>query len=129
MEDDKSYYVYIILCEDNSYYTGITNDLINRFNKHVKGKGANYTKLRKPLKFLSAWKVNSINTALSVEHYIKSKDKKIKSMFIENNKVLKSFYIKKKKKRGKDLTSKISIRSINKKYIEKINSILSMEYQ
>ncbi|MDA0030469.1 GIY-YIG nuclease family protein [Brachyspira hyodysenteriae] len=39
MEDNKSYYVYIILCETDSYYTGITNDLINRFNKHAKGRG------------------------------------------------------------------------------------------
>ncbi|CRF32457.1 endonuclease III [Brachyspira suanatina] len=125
MEDNKIYYVYIILCENNSYYTGITNDLINRFNKHAKGRGANYTKLRKPLKYLSAWKVENVNIALSVEHYIKSVDKKVKSMFIENNRLLKSYYIKEMKNKKKGFKSSVSIRSIGKKNIEYVNNVVS----
>ena len=131
MEDSKEenkencYYVYIILCENNSYYTGITNNLINRFNKHAKGRGANYTKFRKPLKYLSAWKVESANIALSVEHYIKSVHKKVKTMFVENNRLLKTYYIKEMKSKKKDFDSNISIRSISKKNIEYINNILS----
>lgn len=128
MEDDKSYYVYIILCENNSYYTGITNDLINRFNNHAKGRGANYTKLYKPVKFLSAWQVENVSIALSVEHYIKSKDKKTKIMFTSNNRLLKSYYIKEMKNKKKDFNSKISIRSLSKKDIDKINNMIK-EYQ
>src|SRR3989338_7691675 len=29
------YYVYMLLCEDNSIYTGITNDLERRFGQHI----------------------------------------------------------------------------------------------
>ena len=128
-EDNKEncYYVYIILCENNSYYTGITNDLVNRFNKHAKGRGANYTKFRKPLKYLSAWKVENVNIALSVEHYIKSMDKKVKTMFIENNRVLKSYYIKEMKNKKKVFNSSISIRSVSKKDIENINNTFHKE--
>ena len=124
MEDDKNkYYVYIILCEDNSYYTGITNNLINRFKKHQKGKGANYTKFHKPMKFLSAWEVDNVNIALSVEYYIKSMDKKTKILFTENNRLLKSYYTKEMNNK-KNYKIKIRVRSISKKNIEKINSIL-----
>ncbi|WP_028328565.1 GIY-YIG nuclease family protein [Brachyspira alvinipulli] len=124
MADNKSkYYIYIILCEDNSYYTGITNNLINRFNKHKKGKGANYTKFRKPLKFLSAWEVDNVNIALSIEHYIKSNNKKTKMLFVENNRLLKTYYVKEMKNK-KNYKDKIKVRSISKKYINIINNNL-----
>ncbi len=34
--------VYIILCSDDSLYTGITTDIQRRFRQHVAGKGAKY---------------------------------------------------------------------------------------
>lgn len=33
----KIYYVYIVKCSDNSYYTGFTNDLEKRINEHNDG--------------------------------------------------------------------------------------------
>ena len=33
----KLYYVYIVKCSDNSYYTGVTNDLERRINEHNDG--------------------------------------------------------------------------------------------
>ena len=92
--ENEFYYVYILLCEDGSYYTGTTNNLKERFIKHSKGKGAKYTKAHKPVKFLSAWRVENINIALKIEHYIKKQDKKIKMMFIENKRLLKKYFIK-----------------------------------
>ena len=74
----NNYFVYIILCENDSFYTGITNDLIKRFDKHKKRKGANYTKMHKPLKYISVWEVENINSALKIEYYIKTKSKNIK---------------------------------------------------
>ncbi len=48
----KYYYVYILECADDSYYTGITNNLERRFNEHKEGNSPNsYTKSRRPLKF------------------------------------------------------------------------------
>lgn len=42
------YYVYVILCEDGSFYTGRTKDLNSRMKLHVSGKGARYTRIHKP---------------------------------------------------------------------------------
>ncbi|WP_317169112.1 GIY-YIG nuclease family protein [Flavivirga algicola] len=33
----KFYYVYILLCSDKTYYTGMTNDLERRINQHKSG--------------------------------------------------------------------------------------------
>ncbi len=38
------YYVYIILCEDNTLYTGITTDPKRRLKEHKEGTGAKYTR-------------------------------------------------------------------------------------
>jgi putative endonuclease len=40
--------VYIILCSDNSLYTGITTDLKRRFHQHAHGRGAKYFRGREP---------------------------------------------------------------------------------
>ena len=42
--------VYIILCSDNSLYTGITTDIDRRFRQHVDGAGAKYFRGRHPVK-------------------------------------------------------------------------------
>jgi len=41
--------VYIILCSDNSLYTGITTDIDRRFRQHGAGRGAKYFRGRQPL--------------------------------------------------------------------------------
>ena len=43
-------YTYILECEDHTYYTGWTNDLEKRFQSHLNGKGAKYTKSHRPLR-------------------------------------------------------------------------------
>ncbi len=40
--------VYILKCSNNSHYTGITNNLEQRIGYHIKGRGAEYTRLNKP---------------------------------------------------------------------------------
>lgn len=42
-------YVYILTCSDGSLYTGWTNDLTARVEKHNRGKGAKYTRSRLPV--------------------------------------------------------------------------------
>lgn len=43
------YYIYILLCKDNTLYTGITNKLSQRLAQHRRGTGAKYTRGRSPL--------------------------------------------------------------------------------
>lgn len=42
-------YTYIVKCSDGSLYTGWTNDLEKRLKAHNDGKGAKYTKYRRPV--------------------------------------------------------------------------------
>ena len=49
----KEWFVYMIRCMDSSLYTGITTDVKRRYEEHEKGRGAKYTKVRKPVEILS----------------------------------------------------------------------------
>lgn len=42
-------YIYIVRCNDGTYYTGWTNDIEKRVKTHNEGKGAKYTKTRRPV--------------------------------------------------------------------------------
>ncbi|NTV49997.1 MAG: GIY-YIG nuclease family protein [Geobacteraceae bacterium] len=44
--------VYIILCSDNTLYTGITTDIQRRFIQHASGRGARYFRGRQPVKVI-----------------------------------------------------------------------------
>ena len=42
-------YTYILECKDGTYYTGWTNNLEKRLKDHNEGKGAKYTRARRPV--------------------------------------------------------------------------------
>jgi putative endonuclease len=67
------YWVYILLCENNTYYTGITNNLEKRFQSHLDGTSkCKYTRSFKPLKIAQAWEIPEGKAiAMKVERYIK----------------------------------------------------------
>ncbi len=48
LKTDMIWQVYIILCSDDSLYTGITTDIERRFDQHVAGTGAKYFRGRSP---------------------------------------------------------------------------------
>lgn len=74
------WYVYILLCEDKSLYTGITDDPERRFIEHKNGKGGRYTRLHKPVKIVYLEKLPNKSAALKREIQIKGwdREKKIK---------------------------------------------------
>ena len=45
---DKKHFVYILKTERNTLYCGYTDDVEKRFQQHLEGKGAKYTKANKP---------------------------------------------------------------------------------
>jgi putative endonuclease len=66
------WYVYLIKCSvDQSIYTGITNNLNKRIAAHNAGKGARYTKSRRPVKLLKYFEVETKSEALKLEYKIK----------------------------------------------------------
>lgn len=44
-----SYWVYILRCQDNTLYTGSSDDIERRVATHNSGKGAKYTRGRRPV--------------------------------------------------------------------------------
>ncbi len=74
------WFVYILLCDDNSFYTGYSDNPHKRFLDHKNGKGGRYTKLHKPIKQIYLENLNTKTDALRRERQIKgwSRIKKIK---------------------------------------------------
>ena len=66
-----SFYVYILLCCDGSFYTGYTKDLDARTKQHENGKGAKYTKSHKPQKIAYVEMLDSRSKAMKREREIK----------------------------------------------------------
>ena len=50
--NQKPWSVYIVRCRDGKLYTGISNDVEKRVDKHNKGKGCRFTKYRYPVKLI-----------------------------------------------------------------------------
>ena len=65
------YYVYIILCEGNNFYTGYTKNVKSRFRQHINGKGARYTKMHKPRSLAYVEEFSSRSEAMKRERRIK----------------------------------------------------------
>ena len=66
------WFVYVLLCEDDSFYTGATNNLKKRFLEHINGKGGRYTRSHKPIKLIYFEKLPNQSEALIREIQIKS---------------------------------------------------------
>ena len=47
--EKHSHYFYVLKCADGSLYAGYTNDLQKRLTAHNSGKGAKYTRARRPV--------------------------------------------------------------------------------
>ena len=68
----QSSYVYILLCADNTLYTGVTNDLYKRFDEHQDGKHiGSYTYSRRPLQLMYFGQFMDIEQAIDFETKIK----------------------------------------------------------
>ncbi len=63
--------VYIILCSDESLYTGITNDIERRLCQHAKGQGAKYFRGRQPKQLVYLETGHTRSTASKKEAQIK----------------------------------------------------------
>jgi putative endonuclease len=65
------WYVYILNCRDRTLYTGATNNLRARLDKHNNGTGAKYTRGRRPVKLIYSEQFNTRRQALRREAEIK----------------------------------------------------------
>ncbi len=65
------YFVYLLKCEDDSLYCGITTDVERRFQEHLSGIGSNYTRAHKPVEIIYTEQVTDRSTASKREAEIK----------------------------------------------------------
>ncbi len=52
--DERQWCLYLIECQDGSFYAGITNNLAARYEAHAAGRGARYTRAHPPLRLIGA---------------------------------------------------------------------------
>lgn len=82
---NMSFYVYIVKCSDNTYYTGCTNNLDRRINQHNNSKkGAKYTKLRRPVELAYMEEHITLLDARRREREIKTWKRSIKEKLIKS---------------------------------------------
>lgn len=87
------YYVYMLRCEDNSIYTGITTDVERRMEEHFKrnDKCAKYTLRHFAKKLESVWETEDRVLASKLEYRIKELNKQQKEEIIKENKKLEEY--------------------------------------
>lgn len=68
---NKKYYVYVLLTEHDTYYCGYTDDVEERYKKHLEGKGAKYTRANKPVKIVWQKEFDNKIDAMKEEYRIK----------------------------------------------------------
>lgn len=83
MKKTKPYYVYILLCDDGSYYTGYSNNPTQRFVEHLKGRGARYTRMHRPRSMVYLQRHRTRRAAMRRERKLKTLTHEAKRRLIE----------------------------------------------
>lgn len=76
-------YTYIVKCKDGTLYTGWTNDIEKRIEAHNTGKGAKYTKTRRPVELIYLEEFLTKEEAMKREYAIKQMSRQRKIKLIE----------------------------------------------
>ena len=82
----KTYFVYILKCNDNSYYTGFTNNLERRVGEHQSGKKKDcYTFDKRPIELVWFESFNDVLNAIAIEKQIKGWSRRKKEALIQQD--------------------------------------------
>ena len=87
------YYVYMLRCQDNSIYTGITTDIKRRMKEHFdkEEKCAKYTAYHSAKKLEKDWKTQKRQLASKLEYYLKRLKKEQKERLIQDHSLMEEF--------------------------------------
>ena len=67
----SAYFVYMLRCRGDVYYTGLTTDVVRRYRLHASGKGAKFTRSHPPEAIAAVWQCGEKTAAARVEYAIK----------------------------------------------------------
>lgn len=76
------FFVYIVECSDGTYYTGFTPDLPRRISLHNSGKGAKYTRARRPVRLVWKKRYRYFKYAAAMERRIKELTRREKNALV-----------------------------------------------
>ena len=88
------YYIYIIECDKDKLYTGITTDYKRRFKEHKdkENKSAKFTKSFTVERIVALFQTEGRSLASMLEYRIKQLDKDEKLNLIKNNRFFKKYF-------------------------------------
>jgi putative endonuclease len=100
--DKNKWVVYLARCSDQSLYCGISNDVDNRLAEHNSGRGAKYTRARRPVELVAVSSELTHSEALKLEYRIKQlpADKKVSAI----------------KKKEREMTVKQDLKALQKEF-------------
>ena len=79
----SQFFMYVLLCKDQTFYTGYTVDLEKRIATHNAGKGAKYTRMRTPVTLLYAKEFTTKQEAMKAEAAFKKFSRPKKEIFLQ----------------------------------------------
>lgn len=77
------WHLYVLRCNDGSFYTGITKDLDRRLEEHQSGRGAKYTRAHLPVSLIAAWRCADQGSAMAAEAAFKKLRRATKALWME----------------------------------------------
>ena len=81
---EKTWFVYILECQDGSFYTGVTNDLDKRMEAHSKNKGSKYVMKKGFKQLLRTKECKDKSDACKAEYQIKQLPRQEKLVWFDN---------------------------------------------
>lgn len=83
MEKTYDHLFYVLECRDGSYYAGYTNNLVRRVRVHNEGKGAKYTRAKRPVRCIYYEEYETKRAAMQAEYAFKQLTRDEKERYIE----------------------------------------------
>ncbi|HLW72856.1 MAG TPA: GIY-YIG nuclease family protein [Candidatus Babeliales bacterium] len=81
----KPFFMYMLKCNDGSYYIGHTDDIDKRIAEHTQGKINGYTKKRLPVKIVYVQNFMTRDEAINAERQIKGWSRKKKEALLRDD--------------------------------------------
>jgi len=77
--------VYVVCCSDDSFYVGISNDVVARIAAHNAGRGARYTRPRRPVFCIWRCDTESAEEARRLEGLMKRLDRRTRARLVDGD--------------------------------------------
>lgn len=82
MDKTGDHFFYVLECKDGSYYAGYTNNLEKRIRVHNEGKGAKYTRAKRPVHYIYHECFETKREAMQAEYQFKKLKRNAKEIYI-----------------------------------------------